>query len=1097
MGRKFERYKKFIVIGVFLIITVFAIYLMGKVKINYDISDYLNDKTETKISLDIIKSDFGMTGTIQVLIENITADKAKDVRDVIKKVDNVLTVSFDENDESYYKDSTALFIAVVDGDDYSETANNALSDIKESLEKEFDGRIVYGGAVVEKADLRKTIESEVPFILFVAICLVVAIMLLTSKSWFEPILLLLGSGVAIIINLGTNVIFGQISYITNAVAAILQLALSIDYSIVLIHGYRRIKESEPDKYVAMKAAIKTLVKPISASALTTMAGLLALLFMSIKIGFDFGIVLMKGILISAVVSVTLLPSLLLLFDKPLHRFTKKDIVLRGKPLCEVAFKASKVIVPVALVMIIICCGLHFGNKYSFTITDNTNPKIVNTFGKNNAVIVVYPNTADSNANEIKLGDRLIAYKTASGKNVLKSYTAYSNTVRELYDVKSAAEKLDLDESDIKMLFTMYHLYKDEKLLEISPLEFVEQADYLINNDPDAEDFNSEEITDTIGKMLLVNKILTSDLTAEEFHILATTGALKDTNIDLFSVKQMYGLYLYNQVENPRISFEELLDYMVALSSDDTLADMFDESMKADLESLTLGVKIIKAILETPYSQGDFKAYMADNYGFTLDDETVAGIFGGYFTSNGIEPEDSVPLIELLYFMTEKGMIEKESDVKTITEYKALIDATNASYSYDEIIPAMSVIAELLTGKAAETSANEYLIQQVYILYFYEKGMIPDAKINGHTFINFINDTVKTNPVVEKNLGDDEKDKLSDALLADGFLSDTEKYGYVSMTEKIRDLQRKVKSMETNDNFSSDKVSGVYIKYAVNNSLNLTEGIEAKDILDFVTENMDTNELMKVKISEENKSQVNDAQDDIKSATDLFISDRYSRMILSIDLPNEGKESSEFVAYLLSSVKEIFGEDAHIAGEIVSTNDLKESFSYDNTLISVFTIIAVFVIVMIIFRSISLPVILVAVIQGAIWIAMSTSLITGPMFFMSYIVANCILMGATIDYGILMSTNYVKHRLTLDRKEALLKSIEAAMPTVFTSGLILTVCGFVDGIISKQNAISMVGILLGKGTIVSILMITLVLPSVLYLLDGFIMKLSLKKKAKTD
>ena len=134
----------------------------------------------------------------------------------------------------------------------------------------------------------------------------------------------------------------------------------------------------------------------------------------------------------------------------------------------------------------------------------------------------------------------------------------------------------------------------------------------------------------------------------------------------------------------------------------------------------------------------------------------------------------------------------------------------------------------------------------------------------------------------------------------------------------------------------------------------------------------------------------------------------------------------------ASVKEVFGSEAHVAGETVSTHDLKVTFAADNTLISVFTIVSIFIIIMAVFRSLSLPVVLVAVIQGAIWITMSAAVaMTGPMFFMSYIMASCILMGATIDYGILMSTNYVDYRLTLDKKEALKKALDAAMPTVFT------------------------------------------------------------------
>ena len=266
-----------------------------------------------------------------------------------------------------------------------------------------------------------------------------------------------------------------------------------------------------------------------------------------------------------------------------------------------------------------------------------------------------------------------------------------------------------------------------------------------------------------------------------------------------------------------------------------------------------------------------------------------------------------------------------------------------------------------------------------------------------------------------------------------------------------------------------------------------------DLLGFVVDNMDSNRILGSKMNDAAREKLAGAQEAMRGAEGLLIAENYSRMLLSVDLPSESKESSEFVRFLSTAVKGTLGEDAHIAGEMVSTYDLQESFDHDNKLISIFTIVSIFIIVMIIFRSLSLPVVLVAVIQGAIWISMSTSLITGPMFFMSYIMATCILMGSTIDYGILMSTNYVQYRNTMDRKEALYRSVKSAMPTVFTSGLILTICGFVVGFIASQNSISTVGVLLGKGTLVSVAMITVVLPAVLYLLDGFILKLSVKSK----
>lgn len=239
--------------------------------------------------------------------------------------------------------------------------------------------------------------------------------------------------------------------------------------------------------------------------------------------------------------------------------------------------------------------------------------------------------------------------------------------------------------------------------------------------------------------------------------------------------------------------------------------------------------------------------------------------------------------------------------------------------------------------------------------------------------------------------------------------------------------------------------------------------------------------------------VDDAQADIDKANDLFLGENYSRMLFSIDLPNESEDTTEFVGYLYDEVKKVFGDEAYITGEVVSTYDLRKSFDHDNRRITIFTLVSIFVIVMVIFKSISLPIILVTIIQGAIFIAMSTQLFGDGIFFMSYIVTLCILMGATIDYGILMSSNYVAYRNAYDKKQALALSVEAAMPTVFTSGMILTVCGFVIHFISSQNSISTVGLLLGIGTICSVVMITVVLPAVLYLLDGFVLKLSLDKK----
>ena len=1091
----FTNTKKYAVLACFLVAAILSVMFMGKVAINYNMSDYLDEETETRISLAIINEEFSATSNVQVMISDIDVDTAKSVRDTLAAIPNVLTVSFDPYSENSYKDGNALFVILVDGDEYSAAGSAVVEDIKTALDIVFEGKIQYGGAIVEKASLRNAIIKEIPFILAISVCLAIAIMLLTSKSWIEPLVLLAASGVAILLNMGSNAIFGEISYITNAVSSILQLALSVDYSIVLLHSYRTMKTKEADRGVAMGMAIKEVVKPVSASALTTVAGLLALLFMSFKIGFDIGIVLMKGIVISAITSLTLFPAFLLIFDKLMEKTKKRELVLKGRKFCGFSFRAGKFVAPIALLLVVACAFIQTSNVYTFTDSKNANATILDTFGQNNTVVVVYPNHENNHEYEKALANKLGAYQTADGRHVLKSYTAFSNTVRELYDMELATRKLSLPVKDVELLFTMYHLYGDPSRLEMKTLAFMQYADRLLTEDVDAQGFADAGTLKTVQTMLAIHQIMNSDLTADEFHTLVTTGAMEGTNLDLFSIKQMYGLYFYDQIEEQKVDFATMLDFVISISEKPETADMFDAETVEDLKTLSNGLDQLNSMLETPLSQEEFCSFINDNYGMAINDLTARYIYSKYHhATHGSVAQAPVALLDMLPFLIEQGYVTDAAAINAVEIYISAYYAVNASYSYEEFLPVLVQTVEALTGEKIDLDTSDLAIQQVYIMYFYEQKNIPEDKIQGREFIDFVNVALETNDVIGGRLSADDKAKITDICLADEFLQDETSYDFEEMTSKIADLQNRVQSIASSAKLGSSKISGIYIKYAIAGEMDFSGAIEAIDLLNFVTANMDTNELLKLKMTDEKREMVASAQEAIVSAEELFVSENYSRMLVSVNLPSESEESARFVEFITASVKEIFGEDAHVAGEIMSTYDLQKAFADDNTFITVFTIISIFLIVMVIFRSLSLPVILVAIIQGAIWISMSTSLLTGPMFFMSYIVTTCILMGATIDYGILMSTNYVQYRSLFDKKTALYKSVEAAMPTIFTSGMILMICGFVIGFIASQTAISTVGVLLGKGTLISILMIVFVLPALLYLLDAFVLGLSMKSKA---
>lgn len=1074
------------VILLFAAAAVASYLTMDQVGINYNLADYLGENTQTKIALDIIEDEFGMTGSVQVMVPAVSAEEAQDICDRLGEIPHVLNVNFDRYDTAYYKENTALFAVITDGDDYSDNAKQVVAEIRTALAG-YSG-VELGGTAVEKQSLQDSITGEMDKILILALCLVVCILLTTSESWLEPFVLLGASGVAVLINRGTNVFFGEISYITNSIAAILQLALSVDYSIVLLHTYRNLRESMDDDAAAMARAIKSVAKPVSASALTTIAGLLALLFMSFKIGFDIGIVLMKGIVISAITSLTLLPSLVLLLDKPMKRLKKKALAPKGRGFCTLAEKAGKVILPIALAVVVLCAVLQTGNTFLFTDSKAGNAAISDMFGSNNSVVVVYPSTEDTAEQEKSLTALLADYKTADGKSVLTGTTAYSNTAREPYDVEKAVQKLELSEKDTQRLFAMYELYSDPTALRLPLAEVVRYAQQLTETDGDVQEFVDADTSKTLRMLNALRDVLTTEQTAEELYDALSAEVFDGAELDSFAIRQLYGLHFYKDIPEQQVDFQAMLQFLT--SGNETLQGFLDGETAAQLAALRDGIAQFNAQMEQPMNAAALQGWLHQNVGLSLGQAQVEGIFQGYFAAAG-ESGETAAFLPLMRFLAESGQLPEQAAAQ-IAGYSALYDAIHADYAYDAFLPALAQIAQGLSGQAPALTVDADSIQQVYILYAAEQGNLPTFRMTGEAFAQAALEADASNSLVHSMLTEENRNRLNDMCTAAKYLTDTKLMTYPQAYQALSALQSEIKTASSAAALDEEKVSGVFICYAAERDLLLSEPVEARDLLNFVSTNMDTNSLLVRKMSEENRRKVQDAQKNVTKAEDLFLGTRYSRMLLSVDLPNESQETTDFVEYLSGEVQDIFGSDAHIAGEIVSTYDLESTFSHDNRFITVFTLISIFVIVMVIFRSVSVPVILVLIIQGAIFIAMSTQLAGDGIFFMSYIVTTCILMGATIDYGILMSSNYVADRQLYDRKESLRMSVEAAMPTVFTSGLILSVCGFVIHFVSSQSSISTVGLLLGIGTICSVVMITVVLPAVLYCLDGFVRKLSMKK-----
>lgn len=921
----------------YLAASALSLVLSARVRINYDISDYLPADTQTAQAMEMIREEFGMTGSIQVMAsDNITVPQAEDIKAELEGIPNVLTVSFDGADSRYYRDGTALFAVLVNGDDYSEAARQVSADIRKVMERRADvPHVDYGGTAIRKQILQESITRQMVMILALSLCMVVVILLITSRSWLEPLILLAASGVAVLINRGTNLIFGEISYITNSIAAILQLALSIDYSIVLLHAYRSRRAEGEVSYPAMRRAIRSVLRPVSASALTTVAGLLALLFMSFRIGYDVGIVLMKGIVISAVTSVTLLPTLVLLFERPMEKTEKRAFVPHGSAFVTVAKRAGTVLVPLALVLAVVCGVVQSSNQYCFSDKSTANSPISKVFGQNNTVVLIWEKSENDSAYEAALAARLADCRRADGTPVLTGTTSYSGI----------------------------------------PL---------------------------IG-------VLERENSAEELYSALAQELPEGSGLSLSLVRQLYGMTAWDTVKDNAVDFRAMLDHLAALSASPDFAAFIPADTAADLVRLRDGVKQAVETMEAPTDRAALLAFCAESLNLTYTEAQADAIFAGYFAETAgaagtagtaEEARETAPLLGLLSYMESHRWIKSNLESAIIRGYRNTYGLICSAPTAAEFPTTLREVVRGLTGSYPKTAISAALAGQAYLSYFLADGRIPDRTIGGWALLAFLTDALQ------------EEDGLG-GLLPDG-------------------------------------------------ALTILDGALAQ----------------------------------LEKAKALFRGERYTRMLLSVDLPNEGADSAAFVKALGAILTDVVGSDARAAGEIISTSDLTSTFSHDNLLISVFTLVSVFAIVLLLFRSLSLPILLVSVIQGAIFIAMAVAGAiegaTGGIFFMSYIVSVCILMGATIDYGILMSSSYQDARREHDRDEALKLAVAAAMPTVFSSGLILSVCGFVIHFLSTQNAISTVGLLLGIGTVSSVLMITFVLPALLYLLDRFVLELSWRR-----
>lgn len=376
-----------LIVSVLLLIP--SIFGFVSTRINYDILSYLPSDIETMKGQDIMLDEFGKGGFSLVMLDGMDDKDVEKVKEKIEKVDHVCDVLWydtladvslpkevlpDDIYDFFNTDNSTMMAVFFDE---ATSADGSLEAVKEIRSIAGEQCFVSGmSSVVE--DIKDLTMQEAPMYVVIAVILTSIILALTMDSFLIPLFFMLSVGMAIIYNMGTNFIQGEISFITEALAAVLQLAVTIDYSIFLWHSYKEEKEKHPgDNKEAMAVAIGKTITSVVSSSITTVAGFLALCFMSYELGMDMGIVMAKGVVIGVICCITVLPSMILVFDKALEKTMHKDLVPSlEKPLKFIIKHHAAFIVLFIVVLIPAVYGQINTNVY-YNLTD-TLPKDLNS-----------------------------------------------------------------------------------------------------------------------------------------------------------------------------------------------------------------------------------------------------------------------------------------------------------------------------------------------------------------------------------------------------------------------------------------------------------------------------------------------------------------------------------------------------------------------------------------------------------------------------------------------------------------------------------------------------------------------------------------------
>lgn len=616
--RKFTDFivnRRHIILILFIVLSIVSAILSQKVNINYDIAEYLPSTSETRIGMDIMEQDFKeiKSSSLDLMFEDLKEDEKRDVYNYLIQVNGVSSVDYDDT-EDYNKENYTLYVVNVDDTEDSSLASDVYNQITSHYKHD---KMYTNGAIAER---NKPVLSI--WIVALAVACAMVILIIMCDSYVEPFLFLTSILIGVLLNNGSNIMFGTVSNITSSISAILQMALSMDYSIMLMNRYAQEKQTEPDKVKAMKNALYHAFKAISSSSVTTIVGLLALVFMSFTIGKDLGFVLAKGVLFSLISIFFVLPGLILMFDKWITKTKKKSPIFKMDGLGKVSYKIRHV----ALILFIVAFGACYAIKGNLGIsyTDTTSNEINKVFTENNQMALIYKSEDEETVAKY--------LKDWEKEEKVDEVLGYGNTIGEKLTYDKLNQKLsdlgtDTNAEDYLLKIIYYNYYNQEENNKISFDEFVK----FIQNDVYKNQTVSNKLGEDIRKDIDRLSYFTSTTQINQKRTAKEIANILE--IDENDVKDI--LIYYNSKNNDvKLTLNDFIKFMNKdVLTNKKYASKVSESAKDSLNTLSKFTNV-NTVQKKMTSKEMAKL-------FDMPEETVKDLYTYYISINKIDTKMTV------------------------------------------------------------------------------------------------------------------------------------------------------------------------------------------------------------------------------------------------------------------------------------------------------------------------------------------------------------------------------------------------------------------------------------------------------------------------